>query len=148
MSQSRRNHRAMAEWDEYELICAICQNDLKEVVTTECDHDFCPTCIVLWAKRSPSLTYECPVCWVICWKWYLLTELKELQWRQGYWRTKNLLSSLKQQLTCHSNWAWSGEEGFALVMPNHPGEVQRHFQFKWQREGDIQMFQIEHHCRA
>lgn len=37
----------MAEWDEYELICAICQNDLKEVVTTECDRDFCPTCIVL-----------------------------------------------------------------------------------------------------
>lgn len=40
------------------MLCAICTDDIKDVVELECSHEFCRECIMEWFKQK----HACPVC--------------------------------------------------------------------------------------
>ncbi|XP_045568559.1 E3 ubiquitin-protein ligase RNF170 [Salmo salar] len=43
--------------------CAVCQQVLRDPVSTTCGHRFCRQCITrYWEKPAPSGDYDCPQC--------------------------------------------------------------------------------------
>ncbi|XP_048013089.1 tripartite motif-containing protein 16-like [Megalobrama amblycephala] len=54
---------AEARFSQDEFLCPVCQDILKDPVTTSCGHSYCKSCITdCWDQEDQKRVYSCPQC--------------------------------------------------------------------------------------
>ncbi|XP_067247273.1 tripartite motif-containing protein 16-like [Chanodichthys erythropterus] len=54
---------AEARFSQDEFLCPVCQDILKDPVTTSCGHSYCKSCITdCWDQEDQKRVYSCPLC--------------------------------------------------------------------------------------